>query len=306
MDLVFGIPNQLQLRGLTQPWEIALTGADQTRLAHWADQLGYAMISVPEHHVIPVPQLDRTNPHHFSAIPAMAHFAGATRNIRLNSSICILPLHDPIILAKALSTMDWLSSGRITANFGAGWLEAEFDALGVPFAERGARCDEYVAAMVELWTKERPEFEGRFVSFHDITFEPKCVQKPHIPIWFGGDANPMLRRVARHGTGWWPFLTKPEDVPARLDYIRSQPDYSGQLREVFLALTAGRIGADHSINKDFTSRSGSKQEIIDQLSWFADLGVTISSVPAPDITSLEDYLDYTQWIAEEIMPLIDL
>jgi probable F420-dependent oxidoreductase len=304
MQLVFGIPNQLQLRGLTKPWEAAVTGADQTRLAQWADTLGYAMISVPEHHVMPVAQMDRTAPHHFSAIPAMAHFSGATRNIRLNSSVAILPLHNPIVLAKAFSTMDWLSSGRITANFGVGWMEAEFEALGIPFAERGARCDEYISAMVELWTKERPEFEGQFVSFRDIAFEPKCVQTPHVPIWFGGDANPMLRRVARHGTGWWPFLTQPEDLPARLDYIRSQPDYSGNLREVCLALTTGRINADHTINLEIESLFHSKQAIIDHLSRFAELGVTISSVPAPGVDSLQAYFDHTQWVAEEIMPAI--
>lgn len=304
MELVFGIPNQLQLKGLTQPWEMALTGADQTRLAKWADRLGYAMISVPEHHTLSSLHLERTAAHHFNAIPAMAHFAGATENIRLNSSIAILPLQHPIILAKSLSTMDWLSSGRITINFGAGWLKEEFDALGIPFEERGARCDEYIAAMVALWTQEQPEFEGRFVKFRDLAFEPKCVQRPHIPVWFGGDAPPMLRRVARHGTGWWPFLTKPDDIPDRLDFIRSQPDYNGKLQEVFLALTSGRIGAEHTINQDFTGPSGGKQEIIDQLSRYADLGVTISSIPATGIDSLEAYFDHTQWVAEEIMPVI--
>ena len=91
--------------------------------------------------------------------------------------------------AKALATLDWLSSGRITVTFGVGWLEKEFEILGVPFHERGRMGDEYLAAIIELWTKDAPEFEGEYVSFQNVAFEPKPVQKPHLPIWMGGDAD---------------------------------------------------------------------------------------------------------------------
>lgn len=234
----------------------------------------------------------------------MAYFAGATDRIRVNSSVALLPLQNPLITAKALSTMDWLSSGRVTVTFGVGWLKEEFDALGVPFHERGARADEYVQAIVALWTHEYPEFEGKFVSFRDVAFEPKCFQTPHVPIWFGGDAQPMLRRVARYGAGWWPFLTKPEDIPARIDFIKSQPDYSGKLTEIFLGMSAGRIGAEHSIDTTKGHVGQSKQAIIDHLSWYSELGVTMSAVSPPAIKRIEEFEDYTQWVAEEIMPVV--
>ena len=201
--------------------------------------------------------------------------------------------------------MDWLSSGRVTVTFAVGWLEEEFDIVGVPFHERGAITDEYTRAIIELWTKDSPEFEGKYVSFKDVAFEPKCVQKPHVPIWFGGDATPVLKRVARYACGWWPFLTKPEDIPARIDFIKSQPEYAGKLEDVFYGMSTSRVGEGHVVVDDPTARPGqTKQEIIDRLGWFNQLGITCSGVPIPQVTDIQGYYDYTQWVAEEIMPAV--
>ena len=199
MKLGFAMPHMVRLKAMTQPWEAAVTGADQTRLAKWAEKLGYVMLAVPEHHIIPREHVELSGPHYLNAYTAMAHFAGATETIRVNSCVGLLPTLNPIITAKALSTMDWLSSGRVTATFGVGWLKEEFDLLGVPFAQRGAMAEEYTQAIIELWTKENPEFEGKYVSFKDVAFEPKCVQKPHLPIWFGGDADAVLARTQSAG-----------------------------------------------------------------------------------------------------------
>jgi probable F420-dependent oxidoreductase len=223
----------------------------------------------------------------------------------VNSCIALLPLQHPIVTAKALSSIDWLSSGRVTVTFGVGWLEKEFEALGVPFHERGAMSDEYVQAIIELWTQDEPSFEGKYVSFRDVAFEPKPVQKPHPPVWFGGDADAALRRTARYGSGWWPFLTKPEDIPARIDFIKCRPDYNGQLTEVYYGFDTTRIGEGHVMQDDPRARPGmTKQEIIDRLGWFQELGVTFSSVPIPSVNDVQEYCDYTQWVAEEIMPAV--
>jgi probable F420-dependent oxidoreductase len=295
----------MRLKAISQPWEAAVTGADQTRLARWAEKLGYAMLSVPEHHIIPRSHVELSGPHYFNAYSAMAYLAGATERIRVNSSVALLPLQHPIVAAKALSTMDWLSSGRVTVAFGVGWLEEEFEMLGVPFRERGAMSEEYIQAILELWTREEPAFEGTYVSFRDVAFEPKPVQRPHPPVWIGGDADPALRRLARYATGWWPFLTKPEDIPARIDFIRSRPDYNGRLTEVFYGLDTSRVGEGHVVRDDPRARPGmTKQEIIDRLGWLRELGVTMSSVPIPGVEHIQDYFDYTQWVAEEIMPSV--
>jgi probable F420-dependent oxidoreductase len=305
MKLGFPMPHLMQLKAITHPWEMGVTGADQTRLAKWAEKLGYEMIAVPEHHVIPRHHVELSGPFYFNAYTAMAYLAGATERVRVNSSIALLPAQNPIVTAKALSTMDWLSSGRVTITFGVGWLEEEFALLGVPFHERGAMAEEYIQAIIALWTRDDPEFEGKYVSFRDIAFEPKPVQKPHIPIWFGGDADPVLRRIGRYAQGWWPFLTKPEDIPARIDFIKSRPDYNGQLSDVFYGLSTGSIGKGHVAVKDDASRPGqSRDELVDRLGVLADLGVTWSSVPIPDLPSIDAYFDYAQWVAEEIMPAV--
>lgn len=305
MKIGFSMPHLLRLKATCQPWETEVTGADQTKLAKWAEKLGYAMISVPEHHIVPREHVELSGPHHLSAYSTMAYWAGATENIRVNSCIAILPVQHPIITAKALSTMDWLSSGRVTVTFAVGWLKAEFDLLGVPYEERGARAEEYIQAIIELWTKEEPAFEGKYVSFKDVAFEPKPVQKPHLPVWMGGDADAVLRRTARYASGWWPFLTKPEEIPAKIDYMKSQSDYNGQLNEIFYGFATSRVGEGHIVQSDPRARPGmSSQEIIDRLGWFAELGVTMSSVPIPAISKIEDYYDYTQWVAEEIMPAV--
>src|SRR5579872_1543243 len=109
MKLGFPIPHLMRLKATRQAWEASVTGADQTRLAKWADQLGYAMISVPEHYVIPREHVDLSGPHYLSAYPAMAYLAGGTERIRVNSCVSLLPLQHPVVAAKTLSTIDWLS-----------------------------------------------------------------------------------------------------------------------------------------------------------------------------------------------------
>jgi probable F420-dependent oxidoreductase len=305
MKLCFPMPHLMRLKAMSQPWEAGVTGADQTRMAKRAEAMGYDMIAVPEHHVIPREHLELSGPHYFSAAAAQAYIAGATEKIRVNSCITILPLQNPIVQAKQLATIDWLSSGRVTVTFGVGWLEREFQILGVPFHERGRMADEYLQAMIALWTEDEPEFEGEYVAFKDVAFEPKPVQKPHLPIWMGGDADGALRRTARFASGWWPFLTRPEDFPARIDFIKSQPDFRGGPFEVMYGMSTARVGEGHVVQDDPNARPGMPaQQIIDRLGWFKELGVTISSAPIPAVADIEAYLDHAQWVVEEILPKV--
>ncbi len=305
MKLSFSMPNMVQARAMVQDWERGVTGADQTRLAKLADDLGFAMICVPEHHVIPNQHVPLSGSHYFASYPGMAYFAGATSRIKVNSCITILPLQNPIVSAKALTTIDWMSSGRCMVTFAAGWLKEEFDLLGVDFHQRGKMCDEYLAAIIELWTSSDPQFEGKYVSFRDVAFEPRPVQKPHPPVWIGGDAEAVLRRTARHAQGWWPFLTMREDIPARIDFIKSQPDYNGQLRDVFYGLSTGRIGDGHVVTGDaWGGPNMPMQAMIDKLGELAALGVTMSGVAVPTVGSIAEFEDYARWLAGEVIPAI--
>jgi probable F420-dependent oxidoreductase len=293
----------MEIQAMLQPWELAVTGPDQLRMAKRAEELGYDMIGIPEHLAIPPDDL-HTGHFWFHATTAQAALAGATNRIRLNSCVTILPLQHPIIMAKALATADWMSGGRITVTFGLGSIKKEYEYFGVPHAERGAIADEYLEAIVALWTQETPSFEGKYVSFRDIGFNPKPVQKPHLPIWIGGDSRPALRRVARFGSGWIvSFRTAPEELPDRIDYIKSQPTWDGRELEVSYGLGTGRLTTDHAPSGD-DSASGnlSAQQIIDALGWYKELGVTMSSVPIPPVAGIDAYLEHAQWVMEEIKP----
>ena len=305
MKFAFGMPRLIELKATMQPWELSVTGADQTRLAKLADDIGYDMISVPEHFLIPNSHVDLSGPHHFHAYAAMGYYAGATNRIRINSSIAILPLQHPVVTAKALATLDWMSGGRAMVTFGAGWLQEEFELLGVDFHRRGAMCEEYLAAIMTLWTQDDPAFEGEFVSFRDVAFAPRPVQHPHPPIWMGGEADAALKRAARFASGWWPYLTKPEDIPARIDFIKSQPGYDGRVFDVMYGFATTRVGEGHQVQDDPRARPGmTLNEIVDRLSWFKSLGVTMSSVPIPAVGSIAAYEDYARWVIEEVKPRV--
>lgn len=293
----------LRLKAITQPWEADVTGADQTRMVKRAEAMGYDMIAIPEHFVIPTDHVELSGPHYLHSTVAQAYIAGATEKIRLNSCVTVLPLQHPIVVAKALATADWMSSGRMMVTFGIGWLEREFDFLGVPFHERGRIADEYLAAIIELWTSESPRFEGRYVSFRDMAFEPKPVQKPHLPVWVGGDADAALKRAARFASGWWPFLTPPDKIAERVQFLKSQPGYDGRPFEIMHGLGTNRVGEGHRVVKDPHARPGrSAQELIDTLNQLAEQGVTFSAVPVPAVRGIDEYLDYADWVIEEIKP----
>jgi probable F420-dependent oxidoreductase len=306
VKLAFPLPHTVRLKAMTQAWEAGVTGADQTRMVKRAEALGYDMIAIPEHFVIPTENVELSGPHYLHSTVAQAYIAGATEKIRLNSCVTVLPLHQPIVLAKALATADWMSSGRMMVTFGVGWLQSEFDLLEVPFGRRGRIADEYLAAIIELWTSEAPCFDGAYVSFRDVAFEPKPVQKPHLPVWIGGDADAALRRAARFASGWWPFLTPPEKIAERLEFLKSQPGYDGRPFDVMHGLATTRVGEGHRVQHSVDARPGmSAPEIIDRLSWLAGQGVTHSAVPVPAARGVDEYLDYAQWVIEEIKPNVD-
>jgi probable F420-dependent oxidoreductase len=305
MKFAFAMPHLLRLKATMQPWEAAVTGPDQQRMAKRAEALGYDMIATPEHFIIPNEHLELSGPHYFHAAVAQSFYAGATSKIAINSCIAILPLQHPIVTAKALATADWLSGGRIIATFGTGWLEKEFEILGVDFHQRGAMSEEYLAAIIELWTKDNPSFEGKYVSFRDVAFEPKPAQKPHLPIWLGGDAEPVLKRAAKYASGWWPFLTKPQDLAGRIDFIKSQPSFKGGAFEVTYGISTARVGEGHKVQNAPNARPGmSAQELIDRIGYLKAQGVTMTSVPIPAVSGIDAYLDHAQWVIEEIKPKV--
>jgi probable F420-dependent oxidoreductase len=202
-------------------------------LALAGEELGFDYLSLTDHVVVPN--------HYSSAYPytetgnfpggeagdcleliAMLSFvAGATKRIRLISSVMVLPHRPALLTAKMLATIDVLSGGRLTVGCGVGWLREEFEALDAPpFDERGAVANEYLQAFRTLWTQDDPAFAGDHVRFGDITFLPKPLQKPHPPLWIGGESDPAMRRAARYGDGWYPMGINPRRPLDTLERLR--------------------------------------------------------------------------------------
>ncbi|HVU72345.1 MAG TPA: TIGR03619 family F420-dependent LLM class oxidoreductase [Mycobacteriales bacterium] len=304
MRLSLALPNCMQVPAITQPWEPALSGRQIADVAVEADRLGFTRVFVPEHFLTPRPHLGLSGNHYLHASTAQGFFAGATSRIGIGTMLTLLPLHDPVVLAKAVATLDWLSGGRAQVTFGVGWLREEFDIIGVPFEERGRRADDYLAAMMALWHDEEPSYEGPYVAFTDVAFGPKPVQQPHPRIWMGGDADAVLRRVARFGDGWAPWLTKPGDLPARLDLLRASPGYDGRDLDVFYSFAAMNIGAEHVSVDAIRAEGFDVQLAVDRCAELAGYGVTETWISPPPVSGLDEYLDHLRWVAAEVAPRV--
>ena len=294
-------------------WQAQLTGEDFQRISRTADDLGFDALAVSEHLAVPVELEDTLGGHYPHALTAMAFVAGATTRLGVNSMLVVLPTHHPVTLAKAISTLDVMSGGRVTVTFGVGMAEGEFAALGVPFAERGRITDEYVDAMKLLWSQDRPEFEGQYVQFKDIVFEPKPVQRPHPPLWFGGRSLAAMRRAAFRGDGWapsggqfgkGPWFEQPEQLPALLAEIDEIRVSAGNERpfDLFVSVLQHRIGPGHVVQAE-PDAPRSAEQLIDAVGQLGELGVTWTRVTRPDAEegSLGAYLDNLHWVAEEVV-----
>jgi probable F420-dependent oxidoreductase len=200
-------------------------------VARAAEEAGFESLWTGEHVVLPDPRVPPSPaPPHFPMLEpcvALAYVAAETRRVRLGTGIIILPQRNPLVLAKLLASVDVLSGGRLEFGIGIGYLKPEFDALGVPFADKGARTDDYIDAIVSLWTQEKPAHKGRFVSFAGIDAQPRPVQKPHPPLVIGGMSPAAFRRAVARGNGWYGFAL---DLEGARRCIQGLERASGEVR----------------------------------------------------------------------------
>src|SRR5581483_7941871 len=186
-------------------------------VAQGAEANGFSTLWVGEH-VVMVDQPASRYPYSDDgqiAVPAAADWldplvclsfaAAATQRIGLATGVLLLPEHNPVLVAKQVASLDRLCHGRFTLGVGVGWSREEFDALGVPFARRGARTNEYLEAMRVLWREDVASFDGEFVSFSGVRVNPKPARDRRIPIVIGGNSDAALRRVSAIGDGWYGF-----------------------------------------------------------------------------------------------------
>lgn len=287
-----------------QPWEPSATGEAVVRIAQHADTLGFDWLAVPEHIIMTSEMAPLMGPRWPEAVSTIAFLAGATKRIRVVNTILVLPYHNPVILAKAISTLDFLSGGRIILGVGAGHLAREFQILRVPRNERGHITDEYLEAIKVLWASERPAFRGRYVEFDEIAFEPKPVQKPHPPIWIGGNSQAAMRRAARLGDGWIPWKVTPQQLPASLEYIRQHREFAKRDGPFEVVMPATIIQVEEGTHRRLgeTRAPQTKDEWLEAIGVNQEAGATGILVSLGHTRTLEDYLDQMAWLAREVMP----
>ena len=268
------------------------------RIAREGEALGYDYLTLTDHVVLP----DMAEPgypysesgafystdsaHRHEMLTAAAWLAALTSRLRLVMAVLVVPHRPAVLAAKQLATIDVLSGGRLTVGIGAGWLKAEFDAVvTTPFAERGAVTDEYVAAFKTLWSERAPTIDGRFVQFNGLVLEPKPVQRPHPPIWVGGESGPSVRRAARLGDAWYPIGSNQKHLldtmpryKAGIERLRRATEAAGRRPDaVALTYRVKRYGdAVPPTASDGERRlfSGSDAALIDDIRALRDLDVT--------------------------------
>jgi probable F420-dependent oxidoreductase len=262
--------------GLAFAASIGIDGAAALEVCRRAEAAGFESLWGGEHVVLPTSIESRYPYTADGRIPAtpdtpipdpliwLAFAAAAAPSMRLGTCILIVPQRNPLVLAKELATLDQLSGGRVELGLGVGWMKEEFDALGVPWERRGARTDEYVAAMRALWSGPHVEFHGEFVDFSPVTCSPRPVQ-PSIPILVGGDTEAAVQRAGRLADGYFPGEGDVDRLAGLIARVREATE------------RAGRDPASIEINAMFVQQLADPVAGAEQL---AELGVGRAMVPA--------------------------
>ncbi len=285
-----------------------------------AEELGFASISVSDHIICPTgPAEAGVTPVWYDFFVLATHVADATERMRIVGTL-VLPYRRPLLMAKQVASLDVASDGRFTLVACTGWLEREFQLLGVPWRERGAMTDEYLRAMRRLWTEKAPRFDGKYTSFSDIIFEPKCIQRPHVPIWIGGSDRPRpIERLLELGDGWMPMGDeRPEKLRESIARIKDRAQARGRdpdslefrytlgigEAEASLRSISHSIGVDEPAEVELSGSAGeSPDQIAEAVARFADAGFDELCLSfAWDSPSA--FIERIEWFAAEVMPLV--
>jgi probable F420-dependent oxidoreductase len=192
-----------------------VTPESLARSVDLAEALGYHLVMISDHVAI-TPDVHARYPAPFyDPFTTLGWLSGLTRTVELGTTVIIIPYRHPLQTARMAANLDRLSGGRFILGIGVGWAKQEFDVLGVPFHQRGAITNDYLAAIKTAWTHDVASYEGRFVSFKDVQTTPRPVRAPHPPIWVGGSSDAALRRAVKQGDGWHP-------IRIRIDWLRDK------------------------------------------------------------------------------------
>ena len=274
-----------------------------TAFAKLVEELGFDALWVSDHIVVPR-SLESRYPYRrdgsfpvspdvslMEPIATLLFVAAITERVKLGTTVLVLPMRNPIVTAKQLASLDVLSNGRLILGVGTGWMEEEFQMLGVPFKRRGARTNEYIRLIKALWTEENPSFEGEFWQIKDVGFNPKPLQKPHPPIWTGGHSAPALRRAGRLSDGWHAVGVSPDTLREQFQEVQRHAE------------EAGRDPASITLSVRPRVRIDDPAKTIELLRSYREVGVShaVLEIFAPDMDRARSLLET---LANEIRPQV--
>lgn len=259
-----------------------------------AEERGLDSVWVTDHVIVPKTTAIIYRDHMLDPLAILPWLAGVTRRVMLGSSVIVVPYRSPLPLAKLLASVDVLSGGRLIVGAAIGWMEGEFDALGVPFKERASRTDEALELFRTVWTEEYPEIQTKRHRLHDVKVSPMPLQKPRPPLWVGGLSDGAMRRAARLGDGWHATATTHDAFRQGADAVRrywkdgkreGEPTLS--LRIPVLIEGVHRPAVDMALMRGRYAIAGPVARVIEELQGFRALGcehvaleVSYSTYPA--------------------------
>jgi probable F420-dependent oxidoreductase len=286
-------------------------------VAQAAERLGFDSVWAAHHVVLPYERESRY-PYQRSGtevamspgmqwldpIVTLSAIAAVTERVRLGTSVFVLPYRDPVTFAAEAAALDVLSEGRFILGVGVGWMREEFEAIGVPPEERGARTDEHLEVMKVLWRDDPASFDGRFTSFGGIVLATSPRTQGGPPIWVGGNTDPALRRALRHGSGWHGFEVFPEEIPELRDRLeRIGAEIGRDPAELELSVARGLIPPgreEESFVPDRRMLGGSAGAIVDELGRYSEAGVEMVLIQVSLLAPLVP--EALEWVAAEVLP----
>lgn len=238
-----------------------------------ARDLGYTFAMISDHVAVTADVHEAYPAPFYDQFVLAAHLAGRVPGLTLGTTVTVIPYRHPLHTARLAANIDCLNPDGFILGAGTGWSRAEYAALGVPFTERGRIADEYLAAIRAAWTEDPTTFRGEYVSYEDVHTAPAPRSRPGLPVWVGGNSPAALRRAARLGEGWHPYLATLPAMRAAQPVLAEEAERAGRAAPALvprlqIRVTGTRIDGEHPVGH------GSLDQIREDLTALADLGAT--------------------------------
>lgn len=277
-------------------------------LAQAAEGLGFDSVWVPDHIIIPAhpPAGYPYGKFHLESIlestTMLGTLVGATERISVGTNVLVLPLRDPLVLARQAATLDYVSGGRLILGIGVGWMREEFEALGVDFDTRGVMTDEYIDVLRACWAADPVRFDGAFVEFDDLRFLPLPTTPGGPPIYVGGHSPPALRRVGRQGDGWNAWRLTFDEISEAWEQIAAVAAETGRDASTIHVHLSEAVRLDaHRLPASRRHFHGDAEQIAGDIAYAEMLGVATLGLILKPGTPPDQLIDGMSLFASEFM-----